>query len=307
MTAHLSFLHILVDFADTDTGDNMQKRQVKEYGLDALSIVVGCIIYGISVNVFVVQSDLIPGGATGLSIILNELTGLSIGLGIVLINLPLFILSIRRLGGPFLIKTIIATILSGLAVDVFAFLPAVTNDRILACIFGGLASGIGMAIIFQRGITTGGSDLLSHLIRLSNPLWKMGKLLLIVDGLILLIGTILVHRDIPGALYSLVLVFVASESIDYILSRTERGTICFIISSQSKQIEMQILKKLGRGATILYGRGSYYRKDRDIILCAVYAYELTRLRSIVFEFDEKAFFIAANTSEISGYGFLADR
>ncbi len=301
------FLYILVNVADTDTGDHMQKKQVKEYVMDALSIAVGCIIYGISVNVFLVPCDLIPGGATGLGIILNELTGLSVGLGIVLINLPLFIMSIRRLGHHFLIKTIIATVMSGIAVDAFAFLPAVTNDRILACLFGGLASGIGMAIIFQRGITTGGSDLLSHLIRLGNPRWKMGKILLFVDGLILLIGTIFVHRDIPGALYSLILVFTASETIDYILSHTEKGTICFIISAQSEQIELQILKKLGRGATVLYGRGSYCRKDRDIILCVVYAYELTRLRKIVFEADPKAFFIASSTSEISGYGFLTDR
>ncbi len=300
------FLYILVIFADTDTGDNMQIRQIKEYALDALFVVVGCIIYAVAVNVFVVPCGLIPGGATGLSIILHDLTGLSVGLGIVLINLPLFVLSIQRLGRLFLIKTVIATLLSGLTVDIFDFLPAVTDDRILACIFGGLASGVGLALIFQRGITTGGSDLLSHLIRISHPRLKMGKLLLIVDGLILLVGTILVHRDIPGALYSLILIFVASEAIDYVLSRTEKGTVCFIISSQSRQIELQILKKLGRGATVLYGRGSYSHTDRDIILCAVYGYELVRLRKIVFETDETAFFIASNTSEISGYGFLTD-
>lgn len=302
-----SFLHIIEKFDDTDTGDFMQKSKIREWSLDLLSVLVGSVIYGISVNVFIVSGDLIPGGATGLGIIMNKLTGLSIGLGIILVNLPLFVLSIQRLGHSFLIKTVIATVVSGLAVDLLAFLPTVAEDRILACIFGGLSSGVGLAIIFQRGIMTGGSDLLSHLIRLSNPRWKMGKLLLIVDGLIIAIGTFLVNTDIAGALYSLILVFITSESIDYVLSRTEKGTLCFIISPNSKQIELQILKNLGRGATILYGRGSYSRSDRNIILCAVYVYELTRLRKIVFSCDEKAFFIAANTSEISGYGFLTDR
>ncbi len=284
----------------------MHNKGNKELFFDAMAIVIGCIIYGISINVFIIAGNLIPGGATGLGIIMNNLTGLSVGLGIVLVNLPLFLLSIRKLGKIFLIKTIIATILSGLMVDIFSFLPMITEDRILACIFGGLSSGVGLAIIFQRGIMTGGSDLLSHLIRQSHPKWKMGKVLLIIDGLIIVFGTVLVYADITGALYSLILTFITSEAIDYILSRTEKGTLCFIISQKSEEIELQILKNLGRGATILYGRGSYLRKEQHIILCAVYSYEFTKLRKIVFSCDDKAFFIGANTSDISGYGFLSD-
>lgn len=284
----------------------MRNKRNKELFFDAMAIVIGCVIYGISINVFIIAGNLIPGGATGLGIIMNNLTGLSVGLGIVLVNLPLFLLSIRKLGKIFLIKTIIATILSGLMVDIFSFLPMITEDRILACIFGGLSSGVGLAIIFQRGIMTGGSDLLSHLIRQSHPKWKMGKVLLIIDGLIIVFGTVLVYADITGALYSLILTFITSEAIDYILSRTEKGTLCFIISQKSEEIELQILKNLGRGATILYGRGSYLRKEQHIILCAVYSYEFTKLRKIVFSCDDKAFFIGANTSDISGYGFLSD-
>lgn len=285
----------------------MQNKGNKELFFDALAIVIGSIIYGISVNVFIIAGNLISGGATGLGIIMNRLTGLSVGLGIVLVNLPLFILSIRKLGKIFLFKTIIATVLSGLMVDLFAFIPIVTEDRILACIFGGLSSGVGLAIIFQRGIMTGGSDLLSHLIRQDHPRWKMGKVLLIIDGIIILIGTVMVYADITGALYSLILVFITSEAIDYILSRTEKGTLCFIISQKSEEIELQILKNLGRGATILYGRGSYLRREQHVILCAVYSYELAHLKKLVFECDDKAFFIGANTSEISGYGFLSGK
>jgi len=302
----LSFLHILPQNTDTHKGDYMRNKGNKELFFDAMAIVIGCVIYGISINVFIIAGNLIPGGATGLGIIMNKLTGLSVGLGIVLVNLPLFLLSIRKLGKIFLIKTIIATILSGLMVDIFSFLPTITEDRILACIFGGLSSGVGLAIIFQRGIMTGGSDLLSHLIRQSHPKWKMGKVLLIIDGLIIVFGTVLVYADITGALYSLILTFITSEAIDYILSRTEKGTLCFIISQKSEEIELQILKNLGRGATILYGRGSYLRKEQHIILCAVYSYEFTKLRKIVFSCDDKAFFIGANTSDISGYGFLSD-
>lgn len=302
----MSFLHILPQNTDTHKGDYMRNKRNKELFFDAMAIVIGCVIYGISINVFIIAGNLIPGGATGLGIIMNNLTGLSVGLGIVLVNLPLFLLSIRKLGKIFLIKTIIATILSGLMVDIFSFLPMITEDRILACIFGGLSSGVGLAIIFQRGIMTGGSDLLSHLIRQSHPKWKMGKVLLIIDGLIIVFGTVLVYADITGALYSLILTFITSEAIDYILSRTEKGTLCFIISQKSEEIELQILKNLGRGATILYGRGSYLRKEQHIILCAVYSYEFTKLRKIVFSCDDKAFFIGANTSDISGYGFLSD-
>ena len=274
---------------------------------DSLAILVGGIIYGASINMFIVSGDLIPGGATGLGIILNELTGLSIGWGIILVNLPLFIFSMRRLGRIFLMKTVIATVFSGLMVDVFAFMPDVAGDRILACIFGGISSGVGLAIIFQRGIMTGGSDLLSHLIRLSYPRLKMGKLLLIVDGFIIILGSLFVYADLVGALYSLILAFITSVSVDYVLSHAEKGTICFIISSKSEQIELQILKLLGRGATILYGRGSYLRCERNVILCAVYSYELSKLRRIVYECDPHVFFMSTNASEISGCGFLRER
>ncbi len=301
----MSFLHIPPQSTDTHKGDIMQNKGTKELFYDTLAVVIGCMIYGISVNVFIIAGNLIPGGATGLGIIMNQFTGLSVGFGIVLVNIPLFLLSIKKLGKMFLIKTIVATILSGFMVDLFSFLPVVTNDRILACIFGGLSSGVGLAIIFQRGIMTGGSDLLSHLIRQSHPRWKMGKVLLIIDGLIIIFGTILVYADITGALYSLILVFITSEAIDYILSRTEKGTLCFIISQKSEEIELQILKNLGRGATILYGRGSYLRREQHVILCAVYSYEFLRLKKLVYSCDDKAFFIGANTSDISGYGFLS--
>ena len=301
-----SFLYRRGKTADTDTGDHMQSNSIKAWSLDLLSVAIGSIIYGISVNMFIVSSDLIPGGATGLGVIFNKLTGLSIGLGIILVNLPLFIFSVRRLGRIFLLKTIVATIVSGLMVDVFAFMPDVAGDRILACIFGGLSSGVGLAIIFQRGIMTGGSDLLSHLIRLSYPRLKMGKLLLVVDGLIIILGSLFVYADLVGVLYSLILAFITSVAIDYVLSRTEKGTLCFIISSNSEQIELQILKLMGRGATILYGRGSFLRYERNVILCAVYSYELPKLKRIVYEGDPDAFFMSTNASEISGCGFLRD-
>ena len=119
----------------------------------------------------------------------------------------------------------------------------------------------------------------------------MGKVLLIIDGIIIAIGTVFVYADLTGALYSLILVFITSETIDYILARTERGTLCFIISPKSEEIELEILKNLGRGATILYGRGSYFRKEQHVILCAVYSYEFMRLKKLVYSCDESAFFI----------------
>ena len=298
------FLHIFSLLANNNKGDYMQKFRISDMGADA--VVIGSIIFGISVNLFIVSCDLIPGGATGVGIILNHITGISVGLGIILVNLPLFLLSIRFLGAQFLIKTLLATLLSSISVDIFSFLPTVTNDRILACIFGGLSSGVGLAIIFQRGIMTGGSDLLSHLIRQLYPRWPLGKLLLIVDGAIIVVGSVIYH-DLAGMLYSLILAFVTSLSIDYILARTEKGTVCFIIANESRKIEVEILKNLGRGATLLQGIGCYSGETRNVILCAVYSHELAKLRKIVYKVDKTAFFIAANTAEISGYGFLTDR
>ncbi len=144
---------------------------------------------------------------------------------------------------------------------------------------------------------------MSRLIRRRYPHVSLGRILLVVDGVIVLLGVLLVYRDVTGAFFSFIMIYVTSTAIDWVLSRTENSSFCFIISPLHDEIEAQIIKTLGRGATALYGRGTYYRQDKQVILCAVRQTELPRLRKIVYAIDENAFLIVGTAAEISGYGF----
>lgn len=265
----------------------------------------GSLLYGVAVRVFALPSGLIAGGATGIAIVVNHLISLPVGLGIVLVNLPLFAVSIRRLGGSFLVKTILATFLSAAAVDLLSFLPVYTGDRLMACLFGGILSGCGLGIIYLRGITTGGSDLLTQLIRTKKPQWDMGRLIFLIDAVIVGAGTLVVDRNLTTALYSAIYIFSGSMVIDRILSRSEKGCFCLIVSARYKWIAQQILEKMHRGATLLYARGCFERSEQPVLLCAVYRYEMPVLRRLILQEDKDAFFIVSQASEIAGVGFLS--
>ncbi len=274
----------------------------KEYVLDTLAIVFGSAVFGAAVNIFTLGNQIVPGGATGVSIVANYLFGTPVGVVTIIVNIPLFLFALRKMGASFFIKTAVATVVSSLAIDLFAFLPHYTEDRLLATIFGGVMQGAGLSFIYMRGITTGGSDLLSALIRSKFNRLSLGHLLLLVDGAIVLLGS-LVYRDVTSAFYSAIMIYISSTVIDAMLAGLEKSKFCFIISSKSEVIERRIIETLDRSATSFVGRGAYHGEEKNVILCAVKRFEMYRLQKLVSEVDPGAFIIFGNAAEVFGVGF----
>ena len=272
---------------------------------DALFFLLGSLLYAVSVNVFSAPNNIAPGGFTGIATMLNYLFGLPIGITILVMNVPFFILGAVQLGKKFLAKVIAATSLSSVVIDLTApFMPAYRGDMMLCCIFGGILSGAGLALIFLRGGATGGTDLIAKLVSKYVRFISLAHLLLIAD-IVVVLTTIPVYRTIESPLYAFIFIFVTTKVIDMVMYGNDSGTgkMMFIISQKNQEIKKHILEDMDRGVTELKSRGGYSGIEGEVLLCAVRRGEMHRTLDIVKKADDRAFVIVGDAHEITGEGF----
>lgn len=272
---------------------------------DALFFLLGSLLYAVSVNVFSAPNNIAPGGFTGIATMLNYLFGLPIGITILVMNVPFFILGAVQLGKKFLAKVIAATILSSVVIDLTApFMPAYRGDMMLCCIFGGILSVAGLALIFLRGGATGGTDLIAKLVSKYVRFISLAHLLLIAD-IVVVLTTIPVYRTIESPLYAFIFIFVTTKVIDMVMYGNDSGTgkMMFIISQKNQEIKKHILEDMDRGVTELKSRGGYSGIEGEVLLCAVRRGEMHRTLDIVKKADDRAFVIVGDAHEITGEGF----
>ncbi len=271
---------------------------------DFIFIVFGCAVSGLGLNIFIFPNNIAPGGATGAAMILNTFAELSVGLWIIILNLPLFIISLKAIGKSFFIKTFIATTLLSLFIDLFYFIPSFTQDIFLSSIIGGAINGAGLAIVFSRGVMTGGSDLLARLIKIKIPTASLGKLIMVIDGIVIL-SAMIVFRNIAQGLYAVVSVFVSARIIDAVLLGSERAKTALIITDKAQEIYKNVISDLEHSATIMNAKGGYTQKDKSVVLCAVKRYEIYKLKDVIMKTDKNAFVVVFDAAEIVGKGFSA--
>ena len=280
-----------------------RKQSVKEWIQDLLIFLVGSCIYAVSVNVFTAPASIAPGGVTGIATMLNHLFGLPIGTMILVINIPLFLLAFRFLGRDFLLKTVIATAMVSAIIDVSAgFLPAYQGNGLLSAVYGGVTSGIGLAIIFLRGGTTGGTDIAAKLLRLIFHHISVGKLILAVDSVVILTSAV-VYNSVDSALYACIVIFASTTIIDNLLYNSGMGKMLYIISDYPDQVRAAILEQIDRGVTILHGQGGYSKQEKQVLFCVVRRSEVWGVRQIVRNTDPKAFVIVSDAGQVLGEGF----
>ena len=272
---------------------------------DLLFFAGGSLIYGISVNMFTAPNQIAPGGVTGLSTLFNHLFGTPIGTVSFLMNLPLFFWALLSVGYKLLCKTFVATFMTSAAIDLMGLvIQPYRGDLLLASLFGGVLEGLGLSLVFIRGGTTGGSDLIARLLGQYIPHLSMAKLMLCLDVMVVTTAAI-VYQSIESAMYAVVVLFVSSRVIDAMLYGTDIGTgkVFYIISEKSQQIAAQILREMDRGVTFLEGRGGFTGRPSQVLLCAVRRFEVSRVKSIIHHWDPKAFWIIGDAGEITGEGF----
>jgi uncharacterized membrane-anchored protein YitT (DUF2179 family) len=284
-------------------GDELLKKdKIKEYLIDAGFFIVGSLLYAVSIKFFIAPNHIAPGGITGISTILNYLFGTPIGIMILILNIPLLVLSMKVIGGEFTIKTVVSTVLISVAIDAFPLFPEYKGNMLLAAVYGGVLSGVGLALVFLRGATTGGSDLASRLLRKKMPHISMGRMIMVIDVCVIISATI-AYRNFEIALYSIISIFTSSKVIDNILYGADNGKLYMIISDKDKEICETVAAELKRGITLIKSKGYYTGKDRELLMCAVRRHEAAKLLSIVRQIDPVAFVITTEAGAIIGEGF----
>lgn len=287
------------------TSKQKRKGQISDAVIDYLIIALGTVIYALSVVIFTAPNNIAPGGMTGIATMLNFMFGLPIGTFIFVLNIPLFIWGAVENGIGFLAKTISGTAFVSISIDCLTpFLPIYTGDTILAAIFGGILSGVGMGLIFYRGGSTGGTDIVALNLHKHFPFISTGNIILIADVLILAMAYF-VYNSIESVLYAAIAIFVSIKVIDTISYGTSRGNgkLMFIITNNYEEISNEIMTHLDRGVTLLDGEGAYSGVKKRIVMCAVRPQQVYKIQNGVKKIDPNAFIIVTTAGTIKGKGF----
>lgn len=274
-------------------------RLVKEYVLIAL----GSASYAAGFQFFFYPNDIVSGGVTGISMIINYLTGFPVGTMIILINLPLFAFAWRKFGLRFMIGSFVGMSLSSLLMDVFATLDvAATGNMLLACIYGGLLTGLGLGLIYLGGATTGGVDIVVKFIRRLRPHMNFGTIMLLLDVTVIMTFA-LVFDKFESAMYSIIGMFISSRMLDTVLYGLNTSKVCYIISDNYAEIRKAITEELDRGVTYLHGEGAFTGQEKRVILCVIKQQQIAGVRRIIRGVDRNAFMIVTDAREVFGDGF----
>lgn len=283
------------------------RKKVTTFVVDILFMFIGAALYAASVNIFTSPNDIAPGGLTGVATMLNHLFSLPIGITILALNIPLFIWGAFENGKKFLTKTIIATVFVSIIIDLMELLPfsyEYEGDTFLASIFGGLLSGVGLAIIFFRGGTTGGPDIIARNIHKRVPHISVGTVILICDAVIFIAAAVVYH-SIESALYAVITVFVSTKAIDTLIYgfSHDNGKLVFIITEKYNELSEEIIEQIERGVTLLDAHGAYNRDEKKVLMCAVRPSQVHKIKTLVTSIDQKAFIVVTTAGAISGNGF----
>ena len=278
-----------------------------------LTILLGVTILSIGINWFTSPLNLVTGGLSGVTIIVKNLSETYLGFGIPLwvtnfvLNVPLFVISIKQRGAEFAKKSLWSVALLTLALWYTEFLPIlldVKGDLLLGGIFGGIIIGLGIGIVLRTGATTGGTDMLATIIKYKNSHLPIAKLMLAIDCVIILAG-LLIFGPIK-AMYAIISVFISSKVIAAVLEGMNFAKAAFIISDKSEEIAEAITGELNRGATGIKAKGMYTKEDKDMLFVVVSQKEITKLSEMVRRLDKDAFVTITDVREVLGQGFIEE-
>lgn len=281
---------------------NLIKKN-KDFILDVIIIFIGCFIASIGVNLFLSHAKLLSGGATGIALILEYITYFPSGISVFLINLPLFILSYRKLSKTFTLYSAIGMVslsTSLLLTKQFSTFIQV-DDILLYCLYGGALCGIGYGLVFIRNGSTGGTDIITMLIRQKYSNFNIGAVGFSLNFTIVLLGAIIF--GLPRALYTLISIFTQGLVLDQMLKGFSSKKLLLILTEKENEIIDYIIKDLHRGVTTLPARGEFTDSDKRMLYCLVTSRQMIELKSKILSLDSKAFISILDVSEVKGKGF----
>lgn len=280
----------------------MNIGKIKRIIIEGGGTILGSIIMAFGISLFLLPNQLSSGGFSGIATITYYLLRIPMGAMILVLNIPLFIFAAYRLGKEFFVKSIIGTVSLSVFIDIFDKYPAITDDRFLACIYGGIIIGLGTAIILKVSSSTGGTELIANIIKTYNPHISMSKYLMIIDIIIIALN-IIFFRTIEIGLYSVIAIYLYGQLIDIIFEGVYYTKLLFIISDKNEEISEAIEENIKRGVTGLYGKGMYKKKDKLVLICAASRGDISKIKNVAKTIDDRCFIIVANAREVLGKGF----
>ena len=280
------------------------KSKAKQLILSYLVFTVASDIYALGFDWCYAPNQIGFGGITGLAQVINAAVPvLSIGVLVIILNIPLFFLGWRLLGGHLLLSSLYAMFISSVFVDLMAaFITFKPMDPMLAAIFGGILVGLSLGLIFLQGATTGGTDLAARLLKLRLSWLPMGKLLMGVD-LVVIAAAAVAFGNLSSALYGVVSLYISTVVMDMVLYGMDSAKVAYIISQRPEDISKGIFREMDRGVTILHGEGAYSGEEKRVLMCAFKQRQIVPLKHLVKEIDPTAFLIVCDAHEVLGDGF----
>lgn len=271
---------------------------------NCIQILIGCLLFAAGVSLFLAPNDLAAGGVSGMSIIIGHFAeAVPVGTWVIIINIPIMIFGVWKLGFKILLPTIAALSVSTVSMNIFEeYIPPITQNPLLASAAGGVLVSAGIGLVFRGGATTGGTDIIVKLLRLKFPYISTGTIFLIADGTICLVSGI-IFRDIDKALYAFIALFIEMYVLNMVLYGSDEARMVYIISENDHIIAERLLKELNIGATYIYGCGAYTGNEKRVLLCAMKMRILPQAREIVREVDTNAFMIVTKATSVFGEGF----
>lgn len=279
-----------------------EKARVKQILKEIIGTIVGSFIMAVGIALFLLPNQLSSGGIAGIATITYYLLKIPMGTVIMAINIPLFLFSGYKIGKAFFIKSIIGTISLSFFIDILDKIEPLTNDRFLACVYGGIIIGIGTAILLKENSSTGGSDLISYIAKKYNPTIRTSNIILIIDFIIICLN-MLFFKEIEIGLYSAIAIYLMGKIIDILFEGIYFTKMMIIISDKSEEIAKNIENEIKRGTTGLYGKGMYTNKEKLILMCVAPRKDIAKIKLMARKIDANSFIIITNSREVLGQGF----
>lgn len=277
-------------------------KRLKKYTL----LILGSVLYSLGVSLFYVPNKIVTGGLSGVSNILFHTLHIPTGVSFFVINFILVIIGIRVLGKTAIIDALISFSVGSALLEVFALLPPVTQNPILATIFGATLYGSGLGICFAIGANTGGTDIIARLVQVKKPDFPIGKILLGIDGIIIITGLIL-FKQVDLCLCGIMALFICTYVIDLVIKKLNVSKLAFVVTDKGREIASLLVSTSPRGVTIYDATGAYTMTEKQVLMCALKLSEAKKFQDNILSIDPEAFVIFSEAQQIVGNGFKVYR
>lgn len=285
----------------------MKQKQVVKKIFRYVFITFTAALYAVGIALFLNPNNLAPGGISGIAIILKKMfPGLpGVGMLILLINIPILAVGIKKFGVKFILSTMYSLIVSSVLIDILPIVfnvNGVTDNKMLASVIGGATFGLGMGLMFRLDTTTGGLDIIVKIIKQKKPHLKTGQIYFLLD-VVILAASAMAFKDVEVALYAAIAIYVSTVVMDRAIYGGDEATLVYIISEKRELIARRMMKEVNVGATMIQAKGAYSNETTEVIMCVMKKQTLVKVRNILKQTDSGAFMIVSSANEVFGQGF----